>query len=116
MNLQTILYGQFTPPPAVHVRRHSILHEPGKPYAGFIAKPPKPNQTEEFCDKMFDLIKAHPGICLKELNQTLKKAPSYLYRIRNELIEQGRVYGVRGKPPRRGGPVTTLLYARDYAR
>jgi hypothetical protein len=116
MNLQTILYGQFTPPLASNVRRHSILHDPNRPYVGFVAKPPKPSELDDFCDRMFDLVKAHPGICLKELNQTLNKAPSFLYKIRNRLIEQGRVYGVRGKPPRRGGPVTTLLYVRDYAR
>lgn len=113
MNLQTILYGQFTPPPAINIRRHTILHGSDRPYVGFVAKPPKQSELEELCAKMLDLVKAHPGICLKELNQTLNKASSYMYRVRNTLIEQGKVYGVRGRSPRRGGPTTTLLYAKE---
>ena len=115
MNLQTILYGQFTPPPAINIRRHTILYEGKNPPLPYKHKTPKPNTTDEFSNKMFELIQAHPGICVKEITETLKKAPSYIYRMRDILFEQNKIYGVRGKPIRRGGPVTTLLYARDHA-
>ena len=111
--LQALLYGQFTPPLASKVRRHSILQEGSKPIPRYVPKTPRPNEQVQTAMVMYQTIEENPGVCIKELQDMLKRAPSYLYRLRDILIDQNKIYGVRGKPLRRGGPKTTLFYVKE---
>ena len=113
MKLQTILFGQFTPPTATKVRRHFILQEKDKPLKRYEPLPAKPNLQEATITQLADIIKTHPGICTNELATMTGRAKSYLYRMLLTMQERGMVNAVRGKPPRRGGPKTTLFYAKD---
>ena len=117
MDLQTILYGQFTPPPVVAVRRHSCWAEPGKAYKNYTPPKKYAYAVEDYQNmtsyKMIKLIEERPGICVKELCTELGRVPSYIYRIRDILLEQKKIITVRGKPPRRGGPVTSLFYIKE---
>lgn len=115
MNLHTVLFGQFTAPPVKRTIRHRILQEGSKPLPRYVAKPAKPNQMEEFADKMFELVKHYPGICSVELSEKLGKHISYIYKLRDTLFGRGSIEGIKGKPLRRGGPMTTLFYVRDHA-
>lgn len=111
--LQTLLYGQFTPPLASKIRRHTILQEGNKPLPQFVPKAPRKNEQVQSADKMYEYIKENPGACTKDVQAYLGKAISYTYRIRDILINQNKIYGVRGKPKRHGGPKTTLFYVKD---
>lgn len=111
--LQTLLYGQFTPPLASKIRRHTILQEGNKPLPQFVPKAPRPNEQNVTADAMYEFIKANPGVCVSELKDMLNRAPSYIYRVRDILFDQNKIYGVRGKPKRHGGPKTTLFYVKD---
>ena len=113
MNLQTILYGQFTPPLGGKVRRHFILQEKGKPLKPYEPPPAKPNLQQECADQMYTYIEENPGCCVKEIQQHMSRTISYVYKLRDILMDQSRITGVRGKPIRRGGPKTTLFYVKD---
>ena len=113
MNLQTILYGQFTPPPVGKVRRHTILQDSSKPLPRYVPKTPRPNEQLKSAEKMLRFIRKNPGACARDIQEHLSRAISYVYRIRDILISQNKIYGVRGKPIKRGGPKTTLFYAKD---
>lgn len=114
MNLQTILYGEFTPPLEVTTRKHRIMYD-GKgytPYTPSAYVPPKPNLQRDTTAKLLKLIGEHPGICTNELSEMTGRAKSYVYRMLIEMRELNMVVAVRGKPPRRGGPMTTLYYLK----
>ena len=113
MNLQTILFGQFTPPLAKKVTRHFILQEKGKPLKQYEPPPVKPSLQETTITQLAGIIRDHPGICTNELTEMTGRAKSYLYRMMLVMQERGMVNAVRGKPPRRGGPKTTLFYSKD---
>lgn len=114
-NLQTILYGRFTPPPITRTVKHTILHTGKKPPPRYVAPPSKPNYLLMDADRAFTYIKANPGACCKDIAESLGRHISYTYRIRDMLNEQGRITSVRGKPIKRGGPKTTLFYVKDHA-
>ena len=117
MTLTEILYGRFTPPPTCgKTIRHSVMARNGRMPKPYTAPPPRANQLLEESEKAFEYIKVNPGSCCKDLSEALGKHISYTYRLRDILLEQGRVETVRGKPIKRGGPKTTLFYARgSYA-
>lgn len=113
MNLQTILFGQFTPPLASKVLRHSILQEGNKPLKPYEPPAHKPNLRMQEAERMYEFIAENPGCCVKDISEALGRAVSYVYRIRDILDEQGRITSVRGKPIKRGGPKTSLFYVKD---
>jgi hypothetical protein len=109
--LQTILYGQFTPPLVSKSRRHCILQDGHVPR--YVPKTARPNETLENAARMLALIENSPGMCVKELQEVMKHAPSYMYQLRDILFDQNKIYGVKGKPLKRGGPKSLLLYPKD---
>lgn len=113
MMLQTILFGQFTPPPVGKIHRHTILQEGNKPIPRYVPKTPRPNEQMQSAEQMLEFIQENPGACARDIQDHLGRAVSYIYRIRDILISQNKIYGVRGKPIKRGGPKTTLFYAKD---
>ena len=113
MNLQTILFGQFTPPLGGKVRRHTILQDGNKPMKSYEPRVERPTQQQYLIDQLTKLVNQHPGICTNELSEMVGKAKSYMYRMLILMREEGMVKAVRGKPPRRGGPTTTLFYPKD---
>ena len=97
MNGITILtemyYGQFTPPLVKRTIRHRITDQ---------ATPrnhrsPNPSQQNEWANKMYDYIKAHPGTCCNDVAKVFKKDKAYMYRIRAILLDQGRIDQVKGQ-------------------
>jgi hypothetical protein len=62
---------------------------------------------------MYEALKAEPGLCCKGVAEKLKKDVSYIYKLRDILLEQGRIDTVRGKPIKRGGAKTTLMYVKE---
>ena len=116
MNLQTILYGQFTPPLVATTRKHRIMQD-GKPYVPFTPNysriGPKPNQQKETIEKLEVLVRENPGIDIKELSVMTGRAKSYVYRMLLEMKSCGTVRSVRGKSSRHDGPKTTLFYIKD---
>ena len=114
MNLTEIFYGRFTPPPSVDKTiRHSIMAHNGKMPKPYTVPPAKPNQQLEYADKMFEYVEANPGSSCRDVAEGLGKDVSYIYRLRDILLDQSRLDTVRGKPIKRGGAKTTLMYARD---
>ena len=113
MNLQTILFGQYTPPLASKIHRHFILESGKNPPKRYEPKPSKPNLRMQEADRMYEYIAENPGCCMKEISEAMGRAISYIYRIRDILDDQGRITSVRGKPLRRGGPKTSLFYVKD---
>lgn len=115
MTLQEILFGTFTPPKVQGTRRNRTewsrcikRYEEPKP----IVKP-----IDENSKKALEIIRDCPGISPMELAAKLNKHISYAYKIRDALLEKNSIVCSRGRPPRRGGPVTTLLFAKEqYAR
>ena len=111
--LQTILYGQFTPPQLYTTRRHFVMCHNGREPKPYTAPPAKPNQQLEYADKMYEYLKLNPGASCRDVAVGLGKDVSYAYTLRDILLDQGRIDTVRGKPIKRGGAKTTLMYAKE---
>lgn len=119
--LQTLLYGQFTPPLVSKVHRHNLLQCEGKPlprYDGktaprYICKHPIPEAQLQSAQNMYQYIKKNPGVTTRALQQELKLSTSYTYRLRDILISQNKIYGVRGKPRQMGGLTGMAFYVKD---
>lgn len=111
MTLQQILFGEFVPPPVSKTRHFRISGlSTGERYS---APPPKVSRKSETIEKVFAVVKANPGITSKEVATILGNDASYIYGLKDVLIEEKRIYGVRGKSPKRGGPVTIRLYVKE---
>lgn len=115
MTLQEILFGTFIPPKVQSTRRNRTdwarcakrYEEPKKIIKSIYAQ----------SQIALDIIRINPGISSTELAAKLNKHISYVYKVRDTLLEQNAIVCSRGRPPRRGGPVTTLIYAKEqYAR
>lgn len=113
MNLQTILFGQFTPPLGGKIRRHFIMEGGKNPPKRYEPPPHKPNLQQQEAERMYEYIAENPGCCVKDISEHLGRVLSYVYRLRDILDEQGRITSVRGKPIKRGGPKTSLFYVKD---
>ena len=113
MNLQTILYGSFTPPLASRVIRHRVMTHKGEKYEPYKPKHKPQNNAYMYADEVYEVIKANPGICSIEIAEKLGKSVTRIYRLRDILYDQDRIEGVKGKPQRRGGPMTTLYYVKE---
>lgn len=113
MNLTELFYGRFTPPLQYTTRRHTILCYNGRVPKPYQAPPPKPNQQLEYADKLYEALKNEPGMCCKTAAERLGKDVSYVYKLRDILLDQGRIDTVRGKPIKRGGAKTTLMYVKE---
>ena len=103
MNLHTVLFGQFTPPLVAKTTRHRLICKESK--SGWT--PPTPNQQVEYAEKMYDYIKRNPGAHCKDIASAIKKADSYMYRIRAILLDQKRIKEVKGAGR------STYLYVRE---
>lgn len=112
MNLQTILYGEFTPPKTYTTRRHTILCYNGREPKPYVPPPVKPNLQLERAEILLELIKQYPGMSVVEAAEKLGNGVAYVYTLRDILISQGAIDCVRGRSIRRGGPKTTLFYAK----
>ena len=113
MNLQTILYGQFTPPLASRVIRHRVMTQKGEKHEPYKPKNKPRDNAYMYAEEVYEIIKAHPGICGAEIAEKLGKSVTRIYRLRDILYDQDRIEGVKGKPQRRGGPLTTLYYVKE---
>lgn len=116
MNLQTILYGQFTPPLASRVIRHRVMTQWGEKHEPYKPKNKPQSNTFTHADTMFEIIQANPGICSVEIAERMGKSVTRIYLLRDILLDQNRIDCIKGKPQRRGGPMTTLYYVKTHAR
>lgn len=111
MTLQEILFGTFTPP-KVQSTRHNRTD-----WARCIKRYEEPKKIVKSIDAQsqiaLNVIRMNPGISPIELAAKLKKHISYVYKVRDALLEQNAIVCTRGRPPKRGGQVTTLIYAKE---
>lgn len=109
MNLQTILFGDFVPPPVVSTRVISISgfgdckrYKP--PKGSDKVKPAKPAYAA-----VHKALSKKPRATTAELAKMIRKSDSYTHRILGELKDMGKVGSVLG-PKTKGGGNTCVLY------
>ena len=112
MNLQTILYGQFTPPPVIDSRKYSMWSNGANPYPGYTPPVNRDTKYKTITPRIIQALTDNPGASRGDLAKILNITTSYLYRAIDFLLEGGLIYGKKGKPIK-GGYQTTVYYVKD---
>lgn len=109
MTLQTILFGDFNPPPIAQTRvicRSGFYG--GKPYL----KPKEPaTPTEKPAYKIVRKALAKtPRITTEKLAKSINMSGSYVHRVLCELRDKGEVGCTPGPKPKSGGNTPVLFF------
>lgn len=108
MNLQTILYGDFVPPPVANTR---VVFKSGF-YGGKSYVEPKTRQTQEkpMYAAVRQLLAKKPRLNINQVSEELGKSFSYTYSILMELKEKKEVGCAPGQKPKKGGNIPVVFF------
>ena len=108
MILQTILYGQFQPPPVMDSRKYSMWSNGANPYPGYTPPVNRDTKYKAITQKITKALTDSPGLTRKELTEATGATSSYLHRAVDFLLEGEIIRGVKGVP--RSGGYQSMIY------
>ena len=117
MNLTELFYGQFTPPLASSIRRHTILGKEDDKYK--TSNVPKIKyrvsqaDSKENAELLYKIVSEYPGLTSQDYMRMMGvKHNQTLYTWRDILLSQDRITCIKETPAKRGGPRAFLFYVK----